>query len=122
MVDSAEATRDNAVPPDAAASALTGWREEVRSFLERTLQEIQQAVAELQPRSHARTPPRSPAASPTPTAPARTAAVGRESIDGQMDASQTRLENLKRRLSERLRTSSTMTRARITRRPPESQS
>jgi hypothetical protein len=103
MVDSAEATRDNSVQPDDAA-ALAGWREEVQDFLERTLQEIQDAIAELEPRLQEHAPPRPPAATPPRVEPARPRPAGRAEVPNQMDASQTRLENLKRRLSEKLQT------------------
>ena len=75
-LDSADTTRDD-LTARGTASALTGWRDEVHSFLEKTLDDIQQVSADLwcvpreaeAPRTAARATP--PAAA-RPMTPART--------------------------------------------------
>lgn len=115
--------------PGGAASAdsgvLSGWREEIRVFFEQTVQEIHRIVSGLQvkPRdanaakpvgSRTTTRPKDafadaqPAAVPVKRPNREPATVATESARSEpqdsIDASRTRLENLKRRLSEQLRT------------------
>lgn len=100
-MDPADTTRDEFASRP-AAGALTGWREEVRSFLEKTLDDIQRLSADLWCGARDADVPRATART-AQSAAARPATPAREPTDDPMDASQTRLENLKRRLSEKLR-------------------
>jgi hypothetical protein len=129
MVNPQKTNRSGSVA-SAEPAVWKSWREEIRSFIEQTVQEIHRIVADLQtkPRASAAPPPTElrPADAPgkrpeesrprtQPTnrpsrveADAASQAARAEAVD-PIDASRTRLENLKRRLSEQLRTQQTST-------------
>lgn len=106
MVDSAKTTND-APAVSSSTSLLATWREEVRGFVERTLQEIHSVVAGIQPKQ----PPVESASSvetrPRVTTTVRSESSNRSTGSEPLDSSRTRLENLKRRLSEKLQTQQT---------------
>ncbi len=124
MANSQKTTRLGSIA-SAESGVLTGWREEIRSFLEQTVQEIHRIVSGLQAKTRdekvtkpvASRPTELPKNVPSNTQPASASAnrvnrepttVAAENTRGgpqdSIDASRTRLENLKRRLSEQLRT------------------
>lgn len=104
MVDFEKTTHNAPANPPPNGLQAT-WREEIRSFVERTVQEIHSVVAGIPPKQPPVRSPRPVESRPTTTVPSESRSRSREGEP--VDASRTRLENLKRRLSEKLQTPQT---------------